>query len=141
MKEMKQMAPFSAQNAGSLRVIVPVVILAIGGLLLLGGQSPTKTPPTSAPTSTATILDNSYHGLPNPMTQPEATSIAVKRLAVRTHGDYDKLTYDEKMFLEGCAGSDARTALLNIARFEEKRQRTAAHRARGQQARDVRRTH
>src|SRR5579862_480680 len=100
MKEMKQMAPFSAQNAGSLRVIVPVVILAIGGLLLLGGQSPTKTPPTSAPTSTATILDNSYHGLPNPMTQPEATSIAVKRLAVRTHGDYDKLTYDEKMFLE-----------------------------------------
>src|SRR5579862_3451664 len=115
------MAPHPHQSFGSgeLRFVVPTVIGALALLIYLGSQTPH--PVASASTSQSAFVTSgkpkSWHGLPNPMSEPEATAATVQRLAERTGGNYDLLSDDEKTFMEVIGAGEGRAILKNTAQF------------------------
>ena len=92
-----------------LRLGVILIVVALGILALLGTQSShPQAPPKAHPTG--------YHGLPDFTQDAEGTEAEMKKLALRTRGDYSKLSYDEKTWMEGVTGSHGDVTLRLMAK-------------------------
>lgn len=103
-----------------LRLGVIMVVLALGILIFLGAQSSsTQAPSKPHPTG--------YHGLPDFTQDAEGTEAEMKKLALRTRGDYSKLSYDEKTWMEGVTGSHGDVTLRLMAKryLAEEKKKTA----------------
>jgi len=86
-----------------------MLLVALGILVFLGAQSsPRPAPPKPHPTG--------YHGLPDFTQDAEGTQAEMKKLALRTRGDYSKLTDDEKTWMEGVTGSHGDMTLRLMAK-------------------------
>src|SRR5579884_2470650 len=103
-----------------LRLGIFMLAVALGILVFLGAQSsPKQTPPKPHPTG--------YHGLPDFTQDAEGTEAEMKKLALRTRGDYSKLSYDEKTWMEGVTGSHGDMTLRLMAKryLAEEKKKTA----------------
>ncbi len=86
---------------------VVAVMLAIGS-----GSAPKAGPQQ--------MMRPGYHGLPDPYVDAEATAQEIKKLALRTHGQYDQLSTDEVNWVEGVSANHGRQMLKQMAdRFEK----------------------
>ncbi|HZT43900.1 MAG TPA: hypothetical protein VFA07_17165 [Chthonomonadaceae bacterium] len=92
-----------------LRLGIFMLAVALGILVFLGAQSsPKQTPPKPHPTG--------YHGLPDYTQDAEGTEAEMKKLALRTRGDYSKLSFDEKTWIEGVTANHGDLTLRLMAK-------------------------
>jgi hypothetical protein len=117
-------------NAGSNEIRLAAVgigiLLAI--LIALGARSPQRAAPQ--PPRTA-----GYHGLPDPNVDPSATAEEIKQLALRTGGDYSRLSYDERVWIEAVSAHHGEITLRSMAKHFADKAYKSSPRDRSEKAR------
>jgi hypothetical protein len=113
MNSYSEQSGFSGHEVRSISI---AVVCGVAALLWLGSQLRPAAAP-QAPAVTGANFQNHYHGLPNPMEATEEHAEVLKRLAERSGGNYNRLSDDEKIWLEAAGGGMGALLLRNEVQF------------------------
>lgn len=95
-----------------MRAAVVGFIVLVGVLLFVGSRMK----PAQSTVAPAAPRATGYHGLPDPYVDAEATEAEIKKLALRTHGDFSKLSQDEQTWFNGMTANHGEETLINMAK-------------------------
>jgi hypothetical protein len=100
----------SSAGTNEMRLAAIGIAILLAALIALGARSPQKAPPR--PPRTA-----GYRGLPDPNVDPTATAAEIRQLALRTGGNYSRLSYDERVWIEGVSAHHGELTLRTMANY------------------------
>jgi hypothetical protein len=100
----------SSAGAKEMRLAAIGIAILLAVVIAFGVRSPQgAAPPPARPAG--------YHGLPDPNTDPSGTAAEIRQLALRTDGDYSRLTYDERVWIEAVSAHHGELTLRTMANY------------------------